>query len=66
MAECPRILMQLFWVFILFFLVWPIAFAVAWFWIVLMVRKISGANPSLMVLEDENVSLSLFFLPTAV
>lgn len=36
MSQCPKVALSIFWVLIVFYLVWPIALAVAGFWILLM------------------------------
>ena len=39
MAQCPKIIMSIFWIAILVFVVWPIAIGVSWLWIILMVSR---------------------------
>ena len=40
MSQCPKVALSIFWVLIVFYLVWPIALAVAGFWILLMVGDV--------------------------
>ena len=60
-GRCPRLLMSVFWIVILIFIAWPIAFVVAGLWLVLMVSHHQSLSAYLMHL-CEGLSIKHLFL----